>query len=167
MNLLDTNPSRGCCCLPQAYTPPTPGIRNSFGRRQLLFELAPAVQLAHDLGDVHCVGCFSSFLFLFQLPQDDRAWAGAQMTPHKWEGGTTRKDRWVVGKKPKKHMACLLTLTCLTEVRARRSELGHAPSFCQWTSKRTFKTMSNLSSLPCMENGTIVSITATRFQVRP
>lgn len=62
-------------------------------------ELAPPVQLAHDLGDVHSVGCFSGLGFLFQLPQDDRAWAGSQVTPHKREGGAGRKDRLVVGGK--------------------------------------------------------------------
>lgn len=60
---------------------------------QLFFELAPAVQLAHDLGNVHGVGCLSSLGFLFQLPEDDGARAGAQVTSHKQEARAERKDK--------------------------------------------------------------------------
>ncbi|KAL0598096.1 hypothetical protein AAY473_033456 [Plecturocebus cupreus] len=79
--------------------PPTPGITDLFRRQLLFLELAPPVQLAHDLGDVHGVGRFSGLGFLLQLPQDDRARARAQVTPHKREGGAGRKDRLVVGGK--------------------------------------------------------------------
>ena len=71
---------------------PPPGSVDLF-RRQLPFELAPTVQLAHDLGDVHRVGCLSSLGFLLQLPQDDGAWARTQVTPHKWEAGAGRGHR--------------------------------------------------------------------------
>lgn len=87
--LLDSDPA--FACLSQVPAPATPAMADSF-RRQLSFELAPTVQLAHDLGDVHRVGCFPSFGFLLQLPQDDGARAGAQVTPHKWEAGAGRRD---------------------------------------------------------------------------
>lgn len=45
--------------------------------RQFSLELAPTVQLAHDLGDVHGVGSLSGPGLLLQLPQDHRTRAGA------------------------------------------------------------------------------------------
>lgn len=77
---------------------PAPATADLF-RRKLSFELAPTVQLAHDLGDVHGVGCFSGLGFFFQLPQDDGARAGTQVAPHEWEAGAGRKDRAAVGGK--------------------------------------------------------------------
>lgn len=45
--------------------------------RQLSLELAPTVQLAHDLGDVHGVGSLAGPGLLLQLPKDHGARAGA------------------------------------------------------------------------------------------
>lgn len=71
-----------------------------FGR-QLFSELAPAIQFAHDLGDVHRVGRFPSLGFFFQLPEDDGAWAGAQGTPHEPEARAEREERTVAGGGPR------------------------------------------------------------------
>ena len=67
-----------------------------FGRR-LFSELTPAVQLAHDLGDVHRGGRLPRLGFLFQLPQDDGAGAGAQVPPHEREARAGREEGAVSG----------------------------------------------------------------------
>lgn len=83
-----------------ACPPPPPPAAAGLFRRRLFFELAPAVQFAHDLGDVHRVGCFSSLGFFFQLPQDHGARAGAQVAPHEREARAGRQDGAAVGGKP-------------------------------------------------------------------
>ena len=67
-----------------------------FGRR-LFSELAPAVQLAHDLGDVHRGGRLPRLGFLFQLPEDDGAGAGAQVPPQERETRAGREEGVVGG----------------------------------------------------------------------
>lgn len=61
---------------------------------RLFSELAPAVQLAHDLGDVHRGGRLPRLGFLFQLPEDDGAGAGAQVPPHEREARAGREEGW-------------------------------------------------------------------------
>lgn len=54
------------------------GAQSLLGRSFLL-GLVPAIQLAHDLRDVHGVGGFSGFGLFLLLPQDDGAGAGAEV----------------------------------------------------------------------------------------
>lgn len=61
--------------------------------RRFLLELAPPIQLAHDLRDVHGGSSFFGFGFFLLLPQDDGAGAGAEMTASKWEIGTGQKQK--------------------------------------------------------------------------
>lgn len=71
---------------------------------RLFSELAPAVQLAHDLGDVHRGGRLPRLGFLFQLPEDDGAGAGAQVPPHEREARAGREEG-VVGGGSTGHLA--------------------------------------------------------------
>lgn len=60
---------------------------------RFLRELAPAIQLAHDLRDVHGRGGFFGFGLFFLLPQDDGAGAGAEVTASEWEIGAGQRVR--------------------------------------------------------------------------
>lgn len=127
--------------------PPTPPGTVDLFRRQLFFELAPAVQLAHDLGDVHRVGCFPSLGFFLQLPQDDGARAGAQVTPHEREAGAARKERtgrWREATLPARRRA--RNTGAEAGGGRRESGLGHSlPGKCQGP----LRGMSHLKSFLC------------------
>lgn len=60
---------------------------------RFLLELAPPIQLAHDLRDVHGGGSFFGFGLFLLLPQDDGAGAGAELTAAKREIGAGQKER--------------------------------------------------------------------------
>lgn len=60
---------------------------------RFLLELASAIQLAHDLRDVHGCGSFFGFGLFLLLPQDDGAGAGAEVTASEWESGAGQRER--------------------------------------------------------------------------
>lgn len=67
------------------------GAQSLLGR--FILELAPAIQLAHDLRDVHSRGGFFGFGLFLLLPQDDGAGAGAEVTASERESGAGQRVR--------------------------------------------------------------------------